>query len=242
MVFVHPVYTGEKQRLYFDSKNHYMLERLQHPRVFLYEKEENRMRGMIKWKCLRRFSKYPEELENESGYLRALSPSFQYYIDINRTLNQFVIKDTFMMTERYKIPKDLMDMGEEPASEIMNRFQWIDEERIRLINKEGIEKIVDMTNNFEEVEFNFIPLFNNDQVKDPLRHYFTNKKPLDISEVLERLKRCYQDYKSAYYLEHKREPFALYPQLFTVDYQVDGCKGMHVADMSFTFLHWKIME
>lgn len=53
-----------------------MLEKLGHPRVFLYEKEESRMRRTIKWRCLRRFSKYPEELENDSGFLRALSPSF----------------------------------------------------------------------------------------------------------------------------------------------------------------------
>lgn len=101
---------------------------------------------------------------------------------------------------------------------------------------------MDIKNNFEEIEFNFIPLYENKDIKHPLRHYYTNRESLGISEVLERLKRCYQDYKSAYYLDHKREPFALYPELFTVDYQVDKCTGMHVADMSFTFLHWKIME
>lgn len=76
MVFIHPFYTKEKQRLFFDSKNQYMLEKLGHPRVFLYEREENRMRRTIKWKCLRRFSKYPEELDNNSGYSRVLSPNF----------------------------------------------------------------------------------------------------------------------------------------------------------------------
>jgi len=76
LVFIHPFYFNDKQRIYFDSSNKYMLEKLGHPRVFLYEKEENKMRRTIKWRCLRRFSKYPEELENDSGYLRALSPSF----------------------------------------------------------------------------------------------------------------------------------------------------------------------
>ena len=111
-----------------------------------------------------------------------------------------------------------MDLNDEPAKVIMNRFEWLDEERIHIISKDGIEMIVDIKNNFEEIEFNVIPLFENSEVKDPLRHYFTNKRALGIPEVLERLKRCYQDYKSAYYLEHKREPFALYPKLFTVDY------------------------
>jgi hypothetical protein len=40
LVFVHPMYHNEKQRIYFDSKNKYMLEKLNHPRVFLYESEE----------------------------------------------------------------------------------------------------------------------------------------------------------------------------------------------------------
>jgi hypothetical protein len=56
------------------------------------------------------------------------------------------------------------------------------------------------------------------------------------------MKRKYQNYKSAYFLDHKTEAFNLYTELFTVDYKIDGCRGMHVADMSFTFLHWKIME
>ena len=135
-----------------------------------------------------------------------------------------------------------MNLDAEPAKEIMNRFQWVDDDRIRLINKEGIEVIIDIKNNFEEIEFSVIPLFNNDDHKNPLCHFYTNKETLDVSQVKERLMRCYQDYKSAYYLEHKRAAFMLYPQLFTVDYQVDNCRGMHVADMSFTFLHWKMME
>jgi len=97
LVFVHPFYQKEKQRIYFDSKNQYMLEKLGHPRVFLYEKEENKMKRSVKWKCLRRFNKFPEELENDSGFLRAMSPTFQQFIDIDRQLNRFVIRDTFSL-------------------------------------------------------------------------------------------------------------------------------------------------
>jgi hypothetical protein len=44
LVFVHPYYLHERQRLYFDTNHQYMLEKLAHPRVFLYEREESRMR------------------------------------------------------------------------------------------------------------------------------------------------------------------------------------------------------
>lgn len=79
-------------------------------------------------------------------------------------------------------------------------------------------------------------------MKNPLRHFFSNRQALQLYQVKERLMKKYQDYKTAYYLEHKREPFSLYTELFTVDYQVDNGRGLFMADMSFTFLHWKIME
>lgn len=30
--------------------------------------------------------------------------------------------------------------------------------------------------------------------------------------------------------------------LFNIDHRVDECKSRHVADLSFTFLHWSLME
>lgn len=104
LVFVHPFYLRERQRIYFDSKNQFMLEKHGHPRVFLYEKEENKMKRTIKWKCLRRFTKFPEELENESGFLRCMSPTFHQFIDIDRQLNRFVIRDTFSHNTLVEIP------------------------------------------------------------------------------------------------------------------------------------------
>ena len=37
-------------------------------------------------------------------------------------------------------------------------------------------------------------------------------------------------------------PDELYDILFKVDYNVEGCKGKLVADLSFTFFHWKLAE
>lgn len=85
------------------------------------------MRRLVKWRMARRFSQYPEDLENESGMIRTLSPSFQYYIDINRSTNKFVIKDIFAQAEIYKIPQHLMNLDEESVKEIMNRFKWVDD-------------------------------------------------------------------------------------------------------------------
>jgi hypothetical protein len=112
-----------------------------------------------------------------------------------------------------------MNLDEEPSNEIMNRFLWVADDTIRLINHEGIEKILAIKDGkLEEVEYNVIPLFDAYDIKNPLRHFFSNRSSLSVSDVKERLIRKYQAYKSAYYLEHKREPFSLYSELFTVDY------------------------
>ncbi len=54
-----------------------------------------------------------------------------------------------------------MNMQDEPISEIMKRFKWIDDYTIRLVNKEGIEKIIDLNSNCSEVSYNVVPLFKN---------------------------------------------------------------------------------
>jgi hypothetical protein len=109
-----------------------------------------------------------------------MSPCFEYYIDIDREMKRFVIKDTFTSTLIYTISSDLMDFTTESARDIMNRFIWINKGQIKIINKEGIEKIVDLEHNFEEIEYNVIPLFENSEIQNPLSHYFTNRRGLGI--------------------------------------------------------------
>lgn len=99
-VFVHPLYLKEKQKLYFDIRNEFMLEKLTYPRVFLYQKDNN-VKGNTHWKLLKRFSKFPNDLESDSGELRVMSPTFQFYIDVCRTTNMFVIRDTMTKIEMH---------------------------------------------------------------------------------------------------------------------------------------------
>jgi hypothetical protein len=41
----------------------------------------------------------------------------------------------------------------------MNRMKWLDYSTILIVNEEGIEKILNIDNNFEEVSFNARPMF-----------------------------------------------------------------------------------
>lgn len=128
----------------------------------------------------------------------------------------------------------------EPYLDVAHRFRWVDNNTIRVVNTEGIERLVDLSNNFKEIEFNVIPIYSESWAQE--NHYFFDKPTIAREDVVARLKRKYQDYKAAYYLEKKRDPHALYKELFTVDYTIGDTEGRFVADLSFTFLHWKLME
>ena len=74
-----------------------------------------------------------------------------------------------------------MDYLNEDTKDIMNRFKWIDDDTIKIINKEGIEKIIDLKSGLKEVEYNIVPLFDQKEIKDPLRTYYNNRIPLAVS-------------------------------------------------------------
>src|SRR5438270_97220 len=105
-----PIYKGKPQSFYFNSKNDYMLEKIANTGVFLYRKERPSLATTdVNWVQVMRFNKFPEELESESGYLRVMSPCFDYYIDIQKDANVFVIKDTLLQNVVHKIDRYLMD-------------------------------------------------------------------------------------------------------------------------------------
>ena len=66
----------------------------------------------------------------------------------------------------YKISKDLMDPGKTQASILMNRFKWVDCDTIIVMNNEGVEKKIDIKDNFREIEFNIIPLYDDKEIED----------------------------------------------------------------------------
>ena len=85
--FIHSLYPNEHQRIFFDDNTKFMLEKLTYPRVFLYEKIQIEGRGIIQWRLIRRFNKFPADLEGDQGPMKVLSPCFQYFVDIDREIN-----------------------------------------------------------------------------------------------------------------------------------------------------------
>ena len=173
------------------------------------------------------------------------------YLDVDRKHHKFMIRDSFTQEIRYNIPEWLMEFHEDEFMNVALRFTWIDNETVKIVNPEGIERLVDLKNNFKEIEFNRIPLYDPTWTgPEHCRHYYLDPPPPEhhnqsshfTFDTLERLKRKYQHYKSAYFLDKKRDMNALYSVLHTVDYDVKETKERYCADLSFTFLHWNLIE
>lgn len=84
-----------------------------------------------------------------------------------------------------------MDPTKTLPSILMNRFRWVDCDTIIVMNNEGVEKKIDIKDNFREIEFNIIPLYDDKEVEAPASSYFSNRPELPVSRVLDRLKRKY---------------------------------------------------
>ena len=64
---------------------------------------------------------------------------------------QFVIKDNYLDKVIYRIPRELMDFDDiSKAVHVLNRSKWIDEKTLLITNEDGVEKIIDIENDFRE--------------------------------------------------------------------------------------------
>lgn len=63
-----------------------------------------------------------------------------------------------------------MNSKNENFVDVAHRFKWVDNDTVRIINHEGIERLIDVNNGFKELEFNVIPLYNKEWCT--WNHYF----------------------------------------------------------------------
>lgn len=259
--------------MFFSDDKELMLERLVNARAFLYKKVSARTKehpNRIRWELAHRFTQFPIDIASCTQYPYMFSPSFQCYLDVDRKGKKFLIKDSFTQEVTVVIPKHVMDCESESHIEVASRFAWLDNNSFKIINREGVERKIDIVTKFvpatgtrskvfEEVEFSVIPLFDKslEMREGSNTHFYFEKSNATVKDTLVRLQTKYQSYKQAFELEGCRKLLEnrnrindleetirgrLYPQLFTVDYSLDKFRGRYVADLSFTFLHWNLME
>jgi hypothetical protein len=53
-----------------------------------------------------------------------------------------------------------MNFIKEPEADIAARLMWVDSNTLKYVNKEGIERKIDVSNDdFKELQFNIVPLY-----------------------------------------------------------------------------------
>ncbi len=198
--FVHPFYgKGKYQRIYLANNMEYMLERLINQKVLLYKRAKG-MFGSCKWQMVKRINRFPMDM-SEGTYMNFLfSPDLMYYLDFDKSNNQFIIKETLTQTPYRSIPIGLMGVSEsETVNQIARRFMWIDANTVRITNIEGLEKMVDITNGFKEISYASVPLFAVSKA-ETYKHYYYDKPSLELGNTYQRLIRKLQAHKAAYFL------------------------------------------
>lgn len=83
-----------------------------------------------------------------------------------------MIRESLTQKISYSIPTGLMNAEDEEVKIIAKRFKWLDSERIKLVNKEGIEKILDLKNDFKEISYGSINDFSSTFTPNVKHYYF----------------------------------------------------------------------
>jgi hypothetical protein len=130
------------------------------------------------------------------------------------------------------------ESAEVDAKQAFNRVMWIDHKTMQIVNEEGFEKLVDIEDDFSEISFNWRPLFTEINGNEYERCiYYYEREQIEERDVLSRLKRVYQQYKTSYNLFKRRSSTELYQDMITVE-----PFNWNFNINSFTFLHWSILE
>lgn len=230
--FDHPYYGDDKlQRLFFSDDLRYMLER-QEQNVILYEKVmpaktlDSNEPPHVTWRIVSRIKRVPFDLAECTFVNYLFSPSLLMYLDYNKSQKIFVIKNSLDGTEYRRIPSGLMNPGDgKDLTLVGKKFQWLSNSYIRVINNDGIEKTVDITTeNCEQISYCSVPILDlNYLKKEKYSHYFYDMSITKENQTIERLKRKYQEYFTAYNSSGLRDHADLYNTLFEVDYNIEKC-------------------
>lgn len=141
-----------------------------------------------------------------------------------------------------------MSADKEDPRYIINRFAWLDNERIKIISIDGIEKIMHIDirssdikkNKVRELACNRIPNFDPELCKKC--NIILDLPSASPEDSLSRLQRKYQEYRTEYYLNGRRDSDSLNAILYNVDFGINNGKGGYISNLSFTFLHWRLLE
>ena len=94
--FIHPVYPGIMQFIYFSDDLKYLYERLKYERHFLYERQYTSLNqsNNVEWNYIHRFHHLPIDLLNATQFPYIFTPNFTKYLDVDESHTRVYIRDT----------------------------------------------------------------------------------------------------------------------------------------------------
>lgn len=82
-----------------------------------------------------------------------MSPDFEYFVDVDLARKVFLIRDFKTEAEVYTIPQYIMDLKTDPSEkaiiEKIRKLRWIDNDKLKVVNRSGLEKVVDIHQDFK---------------------------------------------------------------------------------------------
>lgn len=84
----------------------------------------------------------------------------QYYLDYDQNDGCFNILRTLDQSVYRSIPKGLLNTDD--TNLLARKFMWIDNSKIRIVNIEGIEKVLDLHNNLEQISYGTVPMLKHE--------------------------------------------------------------------------------
>ena len=101
-----------------------------------------------------------------------------------------MIKNSRTQAAHCEIPKGFMNPNKEDKLKIAKKFKWVDNQRIKVVNNEGMEKVLDISQGFVEKAYGTVPLFDM-KVIDQCNHYYYDQEQHKLNLTKARLAKKY---------------------------------------------------
>lgn len=192
------------------------------------------------------------------------SPNFTYQFEINFHLKHFVIIQAATRFVYMTIPADLLSIDwnnlEKKAALqlICSRFKWESERTFRIVNRSNMDCLFEMCTRDgkqdKDIKNRYLKLLScvkvdnhhENMYKLDSPHLLLDRHPLEDRDVLERLIRMNQSYKTSlsHALNTNQKGFKLLQQINRVDFSQPWTLQDSSFDIenSFTSLDWRIIE
>eukprot|EP00347_Sterkiella_histriomuscorum_P021746 403332909 len=173
-----------------------------------------------------------------------VSPNLQRYIDYEIKNKKYQIKNTLDGKVWKEIPTELTDQSK------LNQFiyfRWIGNNEVAMLHDQGVEKIFDIENDFEENNFRIINVQSNyGSNKNIDKGFHINLKLYHLDEVEKKLLTNQNQFLIFQQTQPSKKEIQRLFQVAMIEFQYSWCdhymKYLPMLEFSFTHYHWVLAE